>query len=857
MSVRPVRLSLALNVVLVCGAGPAAERTPVRLDRHGDPLPAGARARLGSLRFRTSVSATGSSGPWLHVSPDGRVLALDEFPKVVRLLDAASGKELRRVRAGCFGCFSPDSRVMATGNGNGTLDLWEVATGKRTLRLPGHKLPPATPGDPEWRREYDTLAAFQMAFSADGKSFASWGCDRTWRRWDVATGKELQAWRPKAQGPYRFVLSTDARTLLEYGGADHGLRLWDASTGKVRCSLPRQDGGVMACRWSPDGHRLAVVTNPDALHLFAVDSGRELWKANGWFGPWPWGCLCFTPDGHVVATSEKGLGLLEAATGREVRTWPGMAECAGSLAVLPDGRALVAHVGAAVRFWDLPTGKEWPVPEGHTDAVCALAFTAGGRLLVSLSDDHTVRLWETVGGKLIRTLRSRGEFCPYRLGVSADGKVVVAGGGGARPDVLQWDAGTGRLVRRYRFLGPGGLDNSVLFVLSPDGKTLVSDDDDDYAVSRVSDTASGKVVRTLPARLGQVRGQVSLSAFFPDGKTLAVGEWSDETSGRTFRVSLWDVTSGRNLREVPTREGDFQFASQFAVSADGKALGVWGEGKLTLWEVATGQQAGQFDLPRKRRVSSMVFTSRGKLLALAEGDDQGVTLDAVEVWDLRAGKRIYRGADTDRGRACVALSPDGQTLATGHPNGTVLLWDVPAPERSAERHLADKEQERLWADLAGADATRAFGAVRTLTASPRQAVALLAERLRPVPAGRVARLIAELDSDSFDAREAASAALSRLGAEAEPALRVALEGKPSPEVRRRARELLRALPAGPHGPTAKEMRASRAVQALEQIGTPEARRLLEALAKGAAEARLTREAAAALGRLAPRQAAGP
>jgi hypothetical protein len=307
------------------------------------------------------------------------------------------------------------------------------------------------------------------------------------------------------------------------------------------------------------------------------------------------------------------------------------------------------------------------------------------------------------------------------------------------------------------------------------------------------------------------------------------------------------------LWKVPTREGD----SQIAVSVDGKALAIWGEEKLTLWEVVSGRQAGRFDVPRKGSFSSTAFTPRGEFLAVAEWDKKGTVLEAVEVWDVLAGTQVYRGAEVDRGWAHVALSPDGRTLASGHPNGTVLLWDVPAPARAAERRLGDKEKDQLWADLAGADAARAFRAVRVLTASPRQAVALLAERLRPAPAGRVARLIAELDADSFEARQAASAALARLGQETEPALRAALKGNPSAEVRRRARELLRALPEGPRRPTAEELRASRAVQVLERIGTPEARRLLGALAKGAAEARLTHEATAALGRLSPRQGAGP
>ena len=90
-----------------------------------------------------------------------------------------------------------------------------------------------------------------------------------------------------------------------------------------------------------------------------------------------------------------------------------------------------------------------------------------------------------------------------------------------------------------------------------------------------------------------------------------------------------------------------------------------------------------------------------------------------------------------------------------------------------------------------------------------------------------------------------------MGRPAEPALRKALDGQPSPEVRRRVRQLLNKLAAVPSG---ERLRALRALEALEQIGTPPAREALEALARGAPEARLTQEAKASLERVARRPA---
>jgi dipeptidyl aminopeptidase/acylaminoacyl peptidase len=402
---------------------------------------------------------------------------------------------------------------------------------------------------------------------------------------------------------------------------------------------------------------------------------------------------------------------------------------------------------------------------------------------------------------------------------------------------------------------------------SPDGKHLACGGretaDNAGADIRLYEFATGKLVRAFR---GQQR-RIDALTFSPDGKTLfSQGplprpKGTKQAGGDPNVVRVWDVATGKERWDVATGKErrsplDGWVVVGLALSPDGRTLAHANGSAITLRETATGGERASLT-GHTGDVRGFAISPDGRTLASA-GED-----GTVRLWDLPSGKEVGRleGHDEEGHDEvlAVAFSPDGKTLVSGGLDKNAHIWDVSKitgrSRVSAERSQADLEAD--WKDLGG-DAAAGYAALGRLVSSPQSAVPFLGKQLQgaePVDAKRIERLIGELADDDFQTREQATKDLEAMGDRAAPALRKALASDPSPEARRRLGELLARVDGG--SLSAETVREVRAVEALEAIGSPEARQLLDKLAAGPAGTRLTEEAKASADRLAKRASIRP
>lgn len=499
-----------------------------------------------------------------------------------------------------------------------------------------------------------------LSFDAQRGILATAGQDLLIRLWDMQTRKLIAAPLAGHEDWVNALAFDPQGRYLASAGSDGLLHRWDLSTGTA--IEPALEAGTIlrALALSPDGEQM----------LAAGDDGRLLrWDA---FSGEPVAAPLISHEGivYAVAYGPDGRWLVSAGDDNTVRLWSlDAAENATaetlythdnwvlSLAVSPDGRWL-ASAGAdlAIILWDLAQGRVlYRLENAHENWIRDLAFDPASELLVSAGAEGVVRLWNLQTGTEWAAPLRAQEAAVWAVDFSADGTLLASGDAGGTARV--WDfTGNANLESRFAWQ-----DSAVLaLAFSPDGEYRASAGGDPAAPAAVNPIYLWQADSELALLLEGHSGPVISLAYSPDGLWLA-------SSGAEGQVIVWDARAGTLEHSFVSEAGP---VNQVGFSPDSRALiGAGADGTLWRWSLADGQP--QVLYSGERRLVSLAISPDGELIA--SGDDSGTFL----VWDAQSGELVHtqQGAHDDI-VTVLAFSPDGRQMLSGSRDSAVLLWDT-------------------------------------------------------------------------------------------------------------------------------------------------------------------------------------
>ena len=524
---------------------------------------------------------------------------------------------------------SADGRIFARGSGvglhhggpKGQISLWLTSIGKRETKTRGHR--PLTP----WSKKRAGIRA--LAFSPDGKTFASGSEDTTVRIWNTKRGSKRATLEGHTGWVTALAFSNDGKTIAS-GDTDGTVRVWDVQKKRELAVLEGHNNTVVALAFTPDGKTIASGGADGAIHFWNPNSGERISTFNNGYTEWV-RSIAFSSDSKTFSAAmfNNTVRKYDVKNGNIIDEFTqGIQKLTQEITLSPDGTHLASQpINGIISFnarhswktdeayqghdrikvWDLKNGKELPY---LMHAYGNMAFSPNNQTLVSGFSDENENM------------------------INHSGTRVYTGGGGDH--IWFWDIETGK---KTHYITPKDYVSFYPIAFTPDGNNLVFSDRSNSIDTW--DYNTRKKVRTFETRADEF-------AISKDGKLMAGIEFTD--------ISLWDFNTAEMKIRIDTHSIQGFYGSSLQ-GAKGKVLTFSPDGSILLVSSVS-------------RIHS--FCS-----------------DAIDLLDIKTGKKLHSLPGHTEPIETLAFSHDGKTLASGSQDGTVLLWNW-------EKVIRDIMLENSW-----------------------------------------------------------------------------------------------------------------------------------------------------------------
>lgn len=586
-------------------------------------------------------------------SPDGKLLATGDINHEIQLWRVADGQLLLTfaVQEGWIWsvAFSPDGKLLAS-SANQSVHLWDVQSGELIQTLNGY-----------------SDRVFSVAFSPDGQLLATGSEDRWVRIWELRTGTLLHqlSGHTDEVRSVAFALNHQRLTLAS-ASYDGTVRLWDAVKGKC-WQILTDSSRLRSVAFSPDGLTLACGGASGYLRLWQVKTGRALRSLNA---EQPVRSLAFSTDGRTIASgSDDGkVRLWNYHTGEVLKVLSGHTSWISAIAFSVDQLLASGSEDRTVRLWHSNLCQRQL--QGYSNGIWSVAFSPAGNLLASGSQDRCIRLWSVqtghqAGHQTGKLLGSLAGHTSWIWSVAFSPTQPTLASSSEDRTIRIWDIHT----QQQRHVLTGHEDAVLSLLYTPQG-TLWSGSLDGTLKHW---TAEGICVQTLDRERDGHSGGIWAIALSLDGNRLLSGS-QDQT------LKLWDAVSGSL---IDTLNGHQSWIRAVAISPDCQTLlSGSADGMLKIWRAdgAGKYRCQQTHVAHSGPVLSIAIHKGGQQIATSSTDR------TIKLWKLKSG--TYQSIPLaiplahDRWVKSLTYSPDGSTLASCSQDETIKLWHATSMENA-------------------------------------------------------------------------------------------------------------------------------------------------------------------------------